>query len=214
MKERILIVQASVAGTGSTFLSNALYGFMLPERSIDFRPYRPPHELTQSVTIIKTHSMRFEDFMCDAADVYFVCTERLQPVRSIPGRTLVVHYNDILESADNTLERIVDFTLRETEGVPTGPFRPATGQVPGPAQGNERRIRKDQRQTVFLFRSLLPAPRLPQGQVGRLTSGCYLPAAYRSRRSSSYPSNIGSRRSCTVKTVHWPSSDSTSICPP
>ena len=109
MKEKILIVQASVAGTGSTFLSNALYGFMLPERGIDFRPYLPPRELTQSVTIVKTHSMRFEDFMCDAADVYFVCTERSQPVGSIPGRTLVVHYYDILESTENTLERIVDF---------------------------------------------------------------------------------------------------------
>lgn len=133
MEERkpILIIQSSHIRTGSTFLVNLLYGFIIPNERISF--FINSHETTRTtndniqikydinklefnVYVLKSHELNFDSIMntfSDNYNVYFVCSERGDLVIDAKykqmNNVLTFDYDtELLETYENPLENIIN----------------------------------------------------------------------------------------------------------
>lgn len=117
--KKILIIQTSPKGTASTVLTNLLYGFICPDRNVEYVEFNQKkiHDFKQNINIVKTHSMnihKIRRFYEKNYDVYFVCSERNERKLFINKEYIkypnvcVFDYNDLSETPNQTLESIVD----------------------------------------------------------------------------------------------------------
>lgn len=107
----ILIVQASPMGTGSTLLTNILYGLILPDQPVSYQ------SLQEDTLILKTHTLDFDKLTQDLGEgrrIYFVSSERKENHLFINQKykpwenVCVLNYGDLLEREDYSVEQIVD----------------------------------------------------------------------------------------------------------
>jgi hypothetical protein len=132
-KKKIMIVQSSPMGTGSTILVNILNGFICSEKPIyydygffdllekqqislnNFKVFERDF-LGNDVNIIKTHNLNIEfitNTFAKKYDVYFVCSERdkfkIDAKYYQFKNVIVFNYDDLLETNENTVENIINF---------------------------------------------------------------------------------------------------------
>ena len=96
-----MIVQASPPRTGSTLLSNILYGFLLPNEPIKFCDY--PYEVNNA-KIIKTHNLAIDQWIewC-GEETIFVCSERgenrINKIHRSYHNLIIVDYDELLNKS-------------------------------------------------------------------------------------------------------------------
>lgn len=111
----VVILQTSPIRTGSTLLTNLVYGFLCYHRSVSgFWSLDQSFQIDPTVTIFKTHILDLDKLaqVFSAYDVYFVCSFRDQkriPIEYYPDLNIIVfdYYCDLLETPSNPLPAIV-----------------------------------------------------------------------------------------------------------
>jgi hypothetical protein len=113
---KLLIVQTSPARTGSTVLSNALYG-MIPEFKdhpcVFVNRVNPLNEaLFNNVILIKTH-LPIDHFRKNYGmhKLVFICSQRKELNRLVPDKeddVVVFDYEELNETKSNPLPQIID----------------------------------------------------------------------------------------------------------
>jgi hypothetical protein len=106
----IRIIQAGAERTGSTLLTNLLYGFFLQDERI--------HWINEGITdylILKTHCLDLDRYssLFDQYKLYYCIScrdncEEIDEKYKNNINVLRIDYNDILETTENTLNNIID----------------------------------------------------------------------------------------------------------
>ena len=115
MEKPIRIIQTSYVHTGSTLLSNILYGFFCCDKPIQVQ-FMPVASQTDQLTknlIVKSHYLGIRRWIhsYNQFDLYFVLSERDQkypPHFYNMNKILIIDYNVLLESNSNPVEAIVE----------------------------------------------------------------------------------------------------------
>jgi len=127
---KYLIVQASPISTGSTLLMNLICGLIRPDDPVYYASnmmqfIRRHHEdvLDERILIIKTHNMGWEHWQKRAKEdnrkLFFICSQRDETI-SPPDGSLLIDYNEILETDDNTLESIISNFYKKMQELFSG----------------------------------------------------------------------------------------------
>jgi len=136
-KKKIMIVQSSPISTGSTVLVNILNGLICSKRPIyfdygffdflekkqinlnNFKIFEKDF-LLNDVNIVKTHNLNLEVIsktFSKKYDIYFVCSERdkskIDAKYYSHKNVVIINYDDLLETDENTVENIVDHVKRK-----------------------------------------------------------------------------------------------------
>ena len=115
MDKPIRIIQTSYVHTGSTLLSNILYGFFCCDKPIQVQ-FMPVSSQTEKLTknlIVKSHYLGIRRWIhsYNQFDMFFVLSERDQkypPHFYNMNKILIIDYNTLLESDSNPVETIVE----------------------------------------------------------------------------------------------------------
>jgi hypothetical protein len=115
MDKPIRIIQTSYVHTGSTLLSNILYGFFCCDKPIQVQ-FMPIPSQTEKLTknlIVKSHYLGIRRWIhsYNQFDMFFVLSERDQkypPHFYNMNKILIIDYNTLLESDSNPVEAIVE----------------------------------------------------------------------------------------------------------
>ena len=132
-KKKIMIVQSSPIGTGSTVLVNILNGLICSERCVyfdygffdllekkhinlnNFKIFERDF-LVNDINIIKTHNLNLDVIsktFSKKYHVYFVCSERdklkIDSKYYQQQNVVVFNYDDLLETDKNTVENIINY---------------------------------------------------------------------------------------------------------
>ena len=115
MEKPIRIIQTSYVHTGSTLLSNILYGFFCCDKPIQVQ-FMPVASQTDQLTknlIVKSHYLGIRRWIhsYNQFDMFFVLSERDQkypPHFYNMNKILIIDYNTLLESDTNPVETIVE----------------------------------------------------------------------------------------------------------
>lgn len=112
MKE-VRIIQVSPQHTGSTLLVNLIHGFLSPMEPVHWKT----EDLIDDYLITKTHNTDIENFEKKYPNykLYFIMSERndkkIQEIINFKYRekknVLIINYNEMLETRDNTLDKII-----------------------------------------------------------------------------------------------------------
>ena len=115
MEKPIRIIQTSYVHTGSTLLSNILYGFFCCDKPIQvqFMPVSSEREKLTKNLIVKSHYLGIRRWIHSYSqfDMFFVLSERDQkyPLHFYNmNKILIIDYNTLLESDSNPVETIVE----------------------------------------------------------------------------------------------------------
>lgn len=115
MDKPIRIIQTSYVHTGSTLLSNILYGFFCCDKPIQvqFIPIANKTDKLASNLIIKSHYLGIRRWIYSYSqfDLFFVLSERNEkypPHFYNMNKILIIDYNTLLESETNQVETIVE----------------------------------------------------------------------------------------------------------
>ena len=115
MEKPIRIIQTSYVHTGSTLLSNILYGFFCCDKPIQVQ-FMPVASQTDELTknlIVKSHYLGIRRWIhsYNQFDMFFVLSERDQkypPHFYNMNKILIIDYKTLLESNSNPVEAIVE----------------------------------------------------------------------------------------------------------
>lgn len=115
MDKPIRIIQTSYVHTGSTLLSNILYGFFCCDKAVQvqFMPVASQIDKLASNLIIKSHYLGIRRWIYSYTqfDLFFVLSERndkYPPHFYNMNKILIIDYNTLLESDANPVETIVE----------------------------------------------------------------------------------------------------------
>ena len=138
------IIQTSPAHTGSTVLTNLIYGLLEPESAVKFRkgftlnPANSIFMFLEKKLIIKSHDQNIDTIMQDLKqyDLYFVMSERddekeqrliNQKFRKYEN-VLIFDYTELLETKDKSLQEICENAERKlTSFLPQAIMQQAKG---------------------------------------------------------------------------------------
>jgi len=111
---KIKIIQCSYPHTGSTVLSNLIYGFLSHEEEVRWNS----EELIDKYLITKTHNMNIDNWIKKYKNykLYFIISERNDNKIKKPinkkykkmNNVLIIKYNELLENNNNSLENIIN----------------------------------------------------------------------------------------------------------
>jgi hypothetical protein len=112
MEKPIVIIQTGHVRTGTTLLTNLLYGFMIPEERV--RGYWNLKDdislFNDKVNIYKSHLLdlhRMNTKLSSKFNLFFVCTERgdltIPQEYHIYPNVLIINYDEIEETEDQSL---------------------------------------------------------------------------------------------------------------
>lgn len=110
------IIQSSPGRTGSTLLTNILYGLFYDNHSVFYSTNITTDDLKKNF-IIKTHQINIDYLMCQYAhtyDILFVCSERpkinqiIDEKYKLYNNVIVFQYEDLLETETNSIKNIVN----------------------------------------------------------------------------------------------------------
>jgi hypothetical protein len=117
MNKMTIIFQVGHRDTGTTLLTNLLYGFISPREKVRFYDIKSNSALPiyNHVNIFKSHHTNLHEIIARYGkkyNLYFVCTERdykkiNNRYKALPN-VVIVDYNEILETATNTIENITN----------------------------------------------------------------------------------------------------------
>jgi len=115
----IKIIQSSHPRTGSTLLLNLIHGFISPLEKYHWNT----ESLIEKFLITKTHNINITEFedKYPQYKLFFIMSERDdgKVKRKVPdeykkkSNVLVIDYNKLLETNDNTINNIVDYMFNE-----------------------------------------------------------------------------------------------------
>jgi signal recognition particle subunit SEC65 len=115
MEKPIRIIQTSYVHTGSTLLSNILYGFFCCDKPIQvqFMPVSSQTEKLSKNLIVKSHYLGIRRWIhsYNQFNMFFILSERDQkypPHFYNMNKILIIDYNTLLESDTNPVEVIVE----------------------------------------------------------------------------------------------------------
>ncbi len=137
MEKPIRIIQTSYVHTGSTLLSNILYGFFCCDKPIQvqFMPIPSQTEkLTQNL-IVKSHYLGIRRWIhsYNQFDMFFVLSERDQkypPHFYNMNKILIIEYDTLLESESNPVETIVENVYKKIRNfLPPKFFEPYSENI-------------------------------------------------------------------------------------
>jgi hypothetical protein len=132
MEKPIRIIQTSYVHTGSTLLSNILYGFFCCDKPIQvqFIPVPSQTEKLAKNLIVKSHYLGIRRWIhsYNQFDMFFVLSERDQkypPHFYNMNKILIIDYKTLLESDANPVEVIVENVYKKIrEFLPPKFFEP------------------------------------------------------------------------------------------
>ena len=115
----IKIIQSSPPHTGSTLLINLIHGFISPEEEIHWNT----DSLIEKFLITKTHNTNIIDFenKYPQYKLFFIMSERtdskikaeINNEYKKKSNVLVINYNKLLETNNNNIKNIIDYTFNE-----------------------------------------------------------------------------------------------------
>lgn len=114
----IKIIQTSYPRTGSTVLVNIIYGLICPDQ-----PIICSDKYIKDVSIQKSHNVDFDWWIKTFSgqfDLYFVVSERntKHPQRYHKYKNILfINYDDLLETNNNPLPKIVDNVYNKLRGL-------------------------------------------------------------------------------------------------
>ena len=112
----IRIVQSSKPRTGSTLLVNLIHGFLCPQEAINYSNHNIKNKL-----VTKTHDTNIKkienEFPNEIYKLFFIMSERnnnLSEIRKYNKKNvLIINYDKLLETNDNSMEDIIEYTFNE-----------------------------------------------------------------------------------------------------
>jgi len=116
MPKDIIIIQTGLKRTGTTFLVNLLYGFIIPDEAIHgYFNIEDPIEPFSKCSIFKSHILNIEDIInkySNKYQLYFIIAERYEKIdekyKELHNVLIFDYYKELLESDDNSIQNIVD----------------------------------------------------------------------------------------------------------
>ena len=115
----IKIIQSSPPQTGSTLLLNLIHGFISPQEEVHF----PTETLIEKFLITKTHGINVTHFenKYPQYKLFFIMSERndskikaeINNEYKKKSNVLVINYNNLLETNNNSIKNIIDYTFNE-----------------------------------------------------------------------------------------------------
>jgi hypothetical protein len=111
----IKIIQSSHPHSGSTLLLNLIHGFICPQEEIHWDTYA----LIDKFLITKTHCTDVNQFekIYPEYKLFFIMSERndieLQEKYKEKSNVLVINYDKLLETDNNSLKNIIDYIFNE-----------------------------------------------------------------------------------------------------
>ena len=105
MNTNIRIYQSSYFSTGSTLLTNLIYGFLDPDKSTGWGKNFEEH------ICLKTHTVEMNTLLCNKRyNIYIISSERRKKYPKNyyknTDKVLIIKYDEILETENNTLKQI------------------------------------------------------------------------------------------------------------
>lgn len=129
--KKLLIIQQSKPGTGSTLAANIVWGLLAPESPIRYIVL-PPEEIAvkadrffpRQLNLVKTHTwdiVAANELFRDSFDVIFLCTERgskrlSESDRALPN-VVTFRYHEILVTENNSIENVVRKLYSELSAI-------------------------------------------------------------------------------------------------
>lgn len=126
MSKITIIFQVGHRDTGTTLLTNLLYGFISPKEKVRFYDMKNTSVLPiySHVNILKTHHINLHEIIARYGkkyNLYFVCTERddkkMNDTYKSLSNVVIVDYNEILETTTNTIENITNVVYDKLKTV-------------------------------------------------------------------------------------------------
>lgn len=115
----IKIIQSSPPHTGSTLLLNLIHGFISPQEEIHWDTF----SLIDKFLITKTHHTNITEFenKYPHYKLFFIMSERndskikaqINNKYKKKSNVLVINYNKLLETNNNNIKNIIDYTFNE-----------------------------------------------------------------------------------------------------
>jgi hypothetical protein len=115
----IKIIQSSPIHTGSTLLLNLIHGFISPNEEIHW----DTHKLIHNFLITKTHDTNINEIekKYPKYKLFFIMSERndskvkseINNEYKKKTNVLVINYDKLLETNDNSIKNIIDYTFNE-----------------------------------------------------------------------------------------------------
>ena len=116
MQKDIIIIQTGLKRSGTTFLVNLLYGFIIPNEEIrGYFDIENPLQPFSKYSIYKSHLLNIEDIInkySNKYQLYFIIAERDEKIdekyKELHNVLVFDYYKELLESDDNSIQNIVD----------------------------------------------------------------------------------------------------------
>ena len=116
MQKDIIIIQTGLKRTGTTFLVNLLYGFIIPDEPVHgFFDIEEPFESFSKYSIYKSHLPNIDDIInkySDKYQLYFIISERDEKIdekyKDFYNVLVFDYYKELLETEDNSIQNIID----------------------------------------------------------------------------------------------------------
>jgi hypothetical protein len=117
MSKDIIIIQTGFKRSGTTFLVNLLYGFIIPNEAIHgyFDIEDEQLEPFSECSIFKSHILNIEDIInkySNKYQLYFIITERDKKIdekyKELYNVLIFDYYKELLETEDNSIQNIID----------------------------------------------------------------------------------------------------------
>lgn len=116
MSKDIIIIQTGFKRSGTTFLVNLLYGFIIPDDPVHgFFDIEEPLEPFSKCSIFKSHLFNIKDIIekySDKYQLYFIISERDEKIdekyKELYNVLIFDYYKELLETTDNSIQNIVD----------------------------------------------------------------------------------------------------------
>jgi len=116
MPKDIIIIQTGFKRSGTTFLVNLLYGFIIPNEAVHgYFDIEEPLEPFSEYSIYKSHMLNIEDIIdkyTNKYQLYFIISERDEKIderyKELHNILIFDYYKELLESEDNPIQNIVD----------------------------------------------------------------------------------------------------------
>lgn len=113
MYHNIKIIQCAYGHTGSTVLTNILYGFFTPDKYVQALYIDDFYKVIEDTTIIKTHDLDLNKIInkYNKYDFYYILSKRNREYNDEiinNKKALIINYNELLETDENCLDKLIE----------------------------------------------------------------------------------------------------------